>query len=431
MLSRLVPRPPAPRRGEHARDHGREQGRTESRSSPSPSTASASAVDDPTLADPNRPIWIVNEPPLQLRLRAHEHVDAGPGPAGPDAAPFTWKVTPVRSGTYSVRYRVAAGLYGKAKAELTGRRTAAGAASSRACHAQPRPAPTAGPATQRDAPRARPAVFSATAKPSSSSSTRARLGRVLHRAHAAVERRPLAAVEDRRCAIGVVERGGERAGAVGSSRARPAAWCTASFHSCVVLLNAVQGLNASMKLKPGCLMPSTISSVSSFERKLAPRATNEQSAAIAVATHVHRLLEVPERRRGRLLLVQRGRRDLALGEAVGLVVHDHVGDVDVAARGVREVAAADREAVAVAADRDHVELGVGELHAHRGRQRAAVDAVEPVGRDEAREAARAADARRRSRSGRGRGRARRTPGRRPRARRSRRSPGTRSASGPT
>ena len=59
---------------------------------------------------------------------------------------------------------------------------------------------------------------------------------------------------------------------------------TASFHSCVVLLNAVQGLNASMKLKPGCRMPSTISSVSSLERKLAPCATYEQSAAIAVAS---------------------------------------------------------------------------------------------------------------------------------------------------
>ena len=52
----------------------------------------------------------------------------------------------------------------------------------------------------------------------------------------------------------------------------------------MVLLNAVQGLNASMKLKPGWRMPSTISSVSSLERKLAPCATYEQSAAIAVAS---------------------------------------------------------------------------------------------------------------------------------------------------
>ena len=59
---------------------------------------------------------------------------------------------------------------------------------------------------------------------------------------------------------------------------------------------------------------------------------------------------------------------------------------------MREVAAADREAVAVAADRDHVQVGVGELHAHRRRQRAPVHAVEAVGRDEAGEAARAADA---------------------------------------
>jgi hypothetical protein len=30
---------------------------------------------------------------------------------------FVWKVTPVRSGTYTVRYKVAAGLHGKGKTE--------------------------------------------------------------------------------------------------------------------------------------------------------------------------------------------------------------------------------------------------------------------------------------------------------------------------
>ena len=276
---------------------------------------------------------------------------------------------------------------------------------------------------------ARPRL-SATANPSSSSSTVPGVGRVLHRADPAVQRRPVVPVEDPD-PHRVVERRRECARRGRSGRARPGSLCTASFHACVVLLNAVQGLNASMKLKPGCWMPSTISSVSSFERKLAPRATNEQSAAIAVASDVHRLLEVAERRRGRLLLVQRGRRDLALREAVGLVVHDHVGDVDVAARGVREVAAADREAVAVAADRDHVELGVGQLHAHRGR------AARGRARRGTRRSSRtpgsgwSSRSRTRSPSGPGPGRARRTPGRRPRARRSRRSPGTRSASGPT
>ena len=43
---------------------------------------------------------------------------ARPGESGQQRT-FTWKVTPVRSGTYSVRYRVAAGLYGKAKVEDT------------------------------------------------------------------------------------------------------------------------------------------------------------------------------------------------------------------------------------------------------------------------------------------------------------------------
>ena len=107
---------------------------------------------------------------------------------------------------------------------------------------------------------------------------------------------------------------------------------------------------------------------------------------------VERRLEVAPRGGGRLLVGERRRRDLALGEAVDLVVHHQVGDVDVAAGGVREVARADGEAVAVAADRDDVEVGVGELHAHRHRQRAPVQAVEAVRRYEARQAAGAADA---------------------------------------
>jgi len=67
------------------------------------------------LADPNRPIWIVDS-----------------GPRGGDSAyvatwslgalrpgrtrTFEWRVTPVRAGRYDVRYEVAAGLDGKAKA---------------------------------------------------------------------------------------------------------------------------------------------------------------------------------------------------------------------------------------------------------------------------------------------------------------------------
>ena len=70
--------------------------------------------EDPTLADPSRPIWIVNEGPLNADSALTNTWTLGPVSPGKSRT-FTWKVTPVRSGTYSVRYRVAAGLYGKAK----------------------------------------------------------------------------------------------------------------------------------------------------------------------------------------------------------------------------------------------------------------------------------------------------------------------------
>jgi hypothetical protein len=70
--------------------------------------------DDPSLSDPNRPIWIINEPPLDADSALTNTWALGPVAPG-QSRTFTWKVTPVQSGTYSVRYRVAAGLYGKAK----------------------------------------------------------------------------------------------------------------------------------------------------------------------------------------------------------------------------------------------------------------------------------------------------------------------------
>jgi hypothetical protein len=73
--------------------------------------------EDPTLADPKRAIWIVNEPPENAASALSNTWSLGRVPKG-QTRTFTWKVTAVRAGTYSVRYRVAAGLYGKAKAEL-------------------------------------------------------------------------------------------------------------------------------------------------------------------------------------------------------------------------------------------------------------------------------------------------------------------------
>ena len=142
-----------------------------------------------------------------------------------------------------------------------------------------------------------------------------------------------------------------------------------------------------------------------------------------------RLRIAPVRGLGLVAGRRRG-RGLALRQAVDLVVHHEVRDVEVAARGVEEVVAADRDAVAVAADRDDVELRPRELDTARERERAAVDAVE-------------AERRRRSRAGARSSRFRR---RRPcptaelqlaiarwseAGRRSRRSPRTRRASDPT
>src|SRR6266511_5000580 len=70
--------------------------------------------DDPTLADPNRPIWILNETPFNADSALTNTWALGPVAPG-QSRTFTWKVTAVRSGTYTVRYSVAAGLYGKAK----------------------------------------------------------------------------------------------------------------------------------------------------------------------------------------------------------------------------------------------------------------------------------------------------------------------------
>lgn len=89
--------------------------------------AQAFGADDPQvgLADPSRPIWIVDRGPYGGdtayvntwtlgTLRPHQEKT------------FTWFVTPTVAGTHTVRYRVAAGLNGKARARLAGGGAAAG-----------------------------------------------------------------------------------------------------------------------------------------------------------------------------------------------------------------------------------------------------------------------------------------------------------------
>jgi hypothetical protein len=71
------------------------------------------------LADPQKPVWIVDEGPVG-GTTAYVNTWAlgalGPG----KTKTFTWHVTPIQPGAHTVSYRVAAGLNGKAKAVLSG-----------------------------------------------------------------------------------------------------------------------------------------------------------------------------------------------------------------------------------------------------------------------------------------------------------------------
>lgn len=71
------------------------------------------------LADPNRPVWIVDDGPRGGTTAYTNTWALGRVPAG-QTKTFEWKVTPVEAGTHKVSYRVAAGLDGKAKARLDG-----------------------------------------------------------------------------------------------------------------------------------------------------------------------------------------------------------------------------------------------------------------------------------------------------------------------
>ena len=107
---------------------------------------------------------------------------------------------------------------------------------------------------------------------------------------------------------------------------------------------------------------------------------------------VQRVIDRAGRRRRRAGPDRRGRRVLALGEAVDLVVEQQDLEVHVAAQRMDHVVAADRQPVAVAGDHPDIELGARDLEPRRDRRRAAVDRVEAVGVHVVREPARAADA---------------------------------------
>lgn len=89
------------------------------------------ASDYPNLADDKRPIWAIEQgpgtiadPPVETEEvslsggaeTAYVNTWAMGSLAPGRTRDFTWRVVPVKSGSYTVRYTVAAGLSGKAKA---------------------------------------------------------------------------------------------------------------------------------------------------------------------------------------------------------------------------------------------------------------------------------------------------------------------------
>lgn len=68
------------------------------------------------VADPTRPIWIVDDGPVGGETAYTDTWALGALRPG-ETKRFVWKVTPVRAGTHEVSYRVAAGLDGKARAQ--------------------------------------------------------------------------------------------------------------------------------------------------------------------------------------------------------------------------------------------------------------------------------------------------------------------------
>jgi hypothetical protein len=74
---------------------------------------------DPTLADPRRPQFIVNRGPAGGDTAYVGTSALGPLKPG-QTKTFEWDVTAVAAGKYSLKYAIAAGLDGKARAVLAG-----------------------------------------------------------------------------------------------------------------------------------------------------------------------------------------------------------------------------------------------------------------------------------------------------------------------
>ena len=86
---------------------------TESPGGGDPAGAFATSATDPRLADPDRPVWIVDRGPEGGDNAATNTWAVGPVFPG-QTREVEWRLTAVRPGNYTVNYRVSPGLHGKA-----------------------------------------------------------------------------------------------------------------------------------------------------------------------------------------------------------------------------------------------------------------------------------------------------------------------------
>ena len=76
--------------------------------------AFAQGQSDPRLADPNRPVWVIDEEPAGGASAYANTWTLGRLGAG-ETKTFEWRLTAAEPGRYSLSYKVAPGLDGKAK----------------------------------------------------------------------------------------------------------------------------------------------------------------------------------------------------------------------------------------------------------------------------------------------------------------------------
>ena len=85
----------------------------------------ASRSEQAGLADPSRAVWVIDAAPPGGDT-AYTNTWALGRLASGQTRRFVWRVTAVQAGTHTVKWQVAAGLNGKAKATLAGNRAPAG-----------------------------------------------------------------------------------------------------------------------------------------------------------------------------------------------------------------------------------------------------------------------------------------------------------------